>query len=332
MKKSGLVPLERQAEINRKTTELAGAYPYIFSIVSWVCENHPQLVKQDTTNFYYQIGNETDPMPWNRFLNYGIGKYKDQKHLFLVELKKFIKENRPYWLPAMDGGAVLMPPFRITLKTKDLREISIAEMGRIKNTEVADSIICGVIIECYKPFFAGHFNGHEDGFIKQPAAWYAKIRQGAIGTIENKAQFSGMVEAGMENDMTALNVMRIWEYLALHDNGKGETKTVDAVDLLNHVAPSYLKKGEYIRHENLGSLLNAFTTLARITKEHRADLDFEIVNIELDQYDRAYAWNQGHRAESTAFVIEAIKHHLKAHENTLILRVKREGGRGHAGE
>jgi hypothetical protein len=319
----------RKTEISRKTTELAGAFPYLFSIVSRVCEDLPHLVKKDTTNFYYQIGTESDPIPWDMFLHYGIGKHKDQKHLFLVELRRLIAENRPYWLPSGTGSAVLTTPFRIVLKTKDLREISIAEMERIKNTEVADNIIHGVILECFKPLFAGHFNGYQDGFVRQPTAWYAKIRNGVNGIIEADTHFTGIIEAKTENDMTALNVMKIWEYLALHDNGKGELKHVDIIDMLSHIAPSYLQKGDYVRGEYIGVLFNAFLTLAGLTHEYREELDFEILNIEIDHEDRAYALSRGHREGETLFMVNVMKHRLKAHNNILTLRI---GRRGHAGE
>ena len=317
----------QKTEIKRRTTELAGAFPYLFSIASYVCENFPRLVKKDTDNFYYQIGTETDPIPWKMFLDFGIGKYREQKHLFLVELKRIVSENKPFFLPTGGNNLTLAQPFRIVLITSDMQKLDALKMKSLKNDELVNYVFSGVIMECYKPLFAGHFNGYQDGFIKQPAAWYAKIRNGVNGMIQANARFEGIVEAGAENDMTALNVMKVWEYLALHDNGKGETKTVDVVDLLSHVAPSYLKTGEYLRKECIGGLYNALVTLERLTGEYRNELDFEIVNIELDQFDRAYAANHGHRESTGLFMVEAMKHHLKAHDSRLTLQIKR---RGHA--
>jgi hypothetical protein len=193
--------------------------------------------------------------------------------------------------------------------------------------------LSGVILECYKPLFKGHFNGYQDGFIKQPAAWYAKIRNSVKSMIGNKAKFFGVIESGAEaetqSDMTALNVMKIWEYLSIHDNGQGKIKNVDVVDLLSHVAPSYLQKGEYLRSECIGSLVNAFVALAKLTREYRKELDFEILNIEFDEFDRAYALNHGYREDSRLFLVEAAKHRLKTHKNNLALQVNRERGRGH---
>jgi hypothetical protein len=316
-----------KAEITRKTTELAGAFPYIFSIASRICEDFPHLVNEH--EHYYQFGTEAAPITWELFQHYAIGKHKEQKHLFLVELKRLILENRPYWIPTGNNGSMAFTqPFRIMLLAKE-RKIAGEELKRLKNTALTDYVFSGVILECYKPLFAGHFNGYRDGFIKQPAAWYAKTRNSVAGMIEKQAKFDGITESGA-NDMTALNVLKIWEYLALHDNGKGETKAVNVVDLLSHVAPSYLKTGEYLRTECLGSLFNAFIALAKLTHEYRDELDFEIVGIETDQFDRAYAINHGHREGAADFMISAMKHHLKVCNNFLTLRIEREKRRDYA--
>jgi hypothetical protein len=45
-----------KAEITRKTTELAGAFSYIFSIASRICEDFPHLVNEH--EHYYQFGTE----------------------------------------------------------------------------------------------------------------------------------------------------------------------------------------------------------------------------------------------------------------------------------
>jgi len=322
----------QKAEIKRKTTELAGAFPYLFNITSYICENYPNLVKRETDNFYYQIGTETDPIPWEMFLNFGIGEYKNQKHQFLVELKRIVAENKPYFLPTGGNNLTLAQPFRIVLITSDMQKLDALKMKYLKNEELVNYVFSGVIIECYKPLFAGHFNDYKDGFIKQPSAWYAKIRNDVTTSmIESKANFFGIIDSGAETEstMTALNVMKIWEYLAIHDNGQGKTKNVDVVDLLSHVAPSYLQKREYLRNECIGSLVNALIAIAKLTYNYQNDLDFKIVNIELDEFDRVYALNHGHREGSPLFMVEAVKHRLKAHKNILTLQISREKERGH---
>jgi hypothetical protein len=321
----------QNAEICRKTTELAGAFPYLFTIASRACENLPGLVK-DGGNFYYTLGTEDNPIPWDVFVKCAIGTYKDQKHLFLVELKRLMSENRFYFLPTGKNNLTYAQPFRITLITSDLQKIDMAMMKRLKNMELTNYVLSGVILDCYKPLFKGHFNGHKDGFIKQPAAWYAKIRNGVNGMIEADAEFRGIVEAHANHDMTALNVLKIWEYLALHDNGQGKTKNVDVVDMLSHVALSYLNEGKYLRTECLGGLFNALITLAKLTHEYRNELDFVIRSIELDRFDQTYALNHGHRQGTAPFMVSAMKHRLKAHDNVLTLHIERKKRRDHAGK
>jgi hypothetical protein len=329
-----LVDEWQNAEIKRKTTELAGAFPYLFNITSYICENYPNLVKRETDNFYYQIGTEADPIPWKMFLNFGIGEYKDQKHQFLVELKRIVTENKPYFLPTDGKNMTLAQPFRIVLITSDMQKLDVLKMKNLKNEELVNYVFSGVIMECYKPLFAGHFNGYKDGFIKQPSAWYAKIKNDVTTSmIKNKAKFFDIIDSGdeieTESNMTALNVMKIWEYLAIHDNGQGKIKNVDVVDLLSHVAPSYLQKGEYLRNEYIGSLVNAFIALVKLTSDYRKKLDFEIVSIELDEFDRVYALNHGHCEGSPLFIVEAVKHRLKTHKNILTLQISREKERGY---
>jgi hypothetical protein len=317
--------------INRKTTEMTGIFPYLFSLAGYFFETFPEKVLYgETESLYYQMGTKQDPIPAKAFIALGIGRFKDQKNFFLKELYKMWNENRSYWVPTGIGtGSILLPPIQVFPVAEEVIT-NPEELKRLSRIG-ADKIIKGFVMQCYKPLFEGHLNGYRDGFIKQPAAWYAKIRNGVNGMIENKAEFKGIVESG-SNDMTALNVMKIWEYLALHDNGKGETKNVDIVDMLSHVAPSYLKKGEYLRTECLGGLFNALITLAILTHEYRDELDFEIRNIELDRFDQAYAVNHGYPQGTVLFMVSAMKHRLKAHDNILALQIERKKRGDYAGE
>jgi hypothetical protein len=320
-----------RAYINRKTTEMTGIFPYLylFSLAGYFFETFPEkIMRGETESLYYQIGTKDDPIPAKAFIALGIGNFKNQKNFFLKEMYKLWNENRSYWVPTGTGtDSILLPPVQVFPVAEEVITSS-EELKRLSRIGV-DKIIKGFIMQCYKPLFDGHLNGYQDGFIKQPSAWYAKIRNGVNGMIENKAVFKGIVEAQAAPDMTALNVLKIWEYLALHDNGNGETKTVNVVDLLSHVAPSYLKTGKYLRTECLGGLFNALLALAKLTHEYRDELDFEIVNIETDPFDRAYAINHGYREREGLFMVEAMKHRLKAHNNIITLQIERKKKRDH---
>jgi hypothetical protein len=304
---------------------MTGIFPYLFSLAGYFFETFPdKILYGEAESLYYQLGTKQDPIPAKAFIALGIGRFKDQKNFFLKELYKMWNENRSYWVPTGIGtDSILLPPIQVFPVAGEVIT-NPEELKRLSRIG-ADKIIKGFVLQCYKPLFEGHLNGYRDGFIKQPAAWYAKIRNGINGMIE------GIVESGA-NDMTALNVMKIWEYLALHDNGKGETKTVDVVDMLSHVAPSYLSEGKYLRQENIGGLFNALITLAKLTHEYRDELDFEILNIELDQFDRAYAANHGYPQGTAPFMVSAMKYRLKTHDNILTLQIERKKRGDHAGE
>jgi hypothetical protein len=324
-----------KARINRKTTEIAGIFPYLFSLASYFFETFPgKIIRGEAGSLYYQIGTKDDLIPAQAFIALGIGDNTDQKNIFLRELYKLWDEKRYYWLPTGNrGDMIFMPPIQVfPVMNNEITDPE--ELKRLSQLGI-DHVIKGFTMQCYKTLFDGHLNGYKDGFIKQPAAWYAKIRNSVNGMLENKAKFFGIIESGAgaetQSDMTALNVMKIWEYLSLHDNGRGKTKNVDVIDMLSHVAPSYLQKGEYLRHECIGRLVNALIALAKLTCEYRNELDFEIVNIELNPFDRAYARNHGHREGSALFMVEAVKHRLKSHKNVLSLQISREKERGHDG-
>ena len=321
-----------RALINRKTTEIAGIFPYLFSLASYFFEAFPEkIIRGEEGSLYYQIGTKDDPIPAKAFISLGIGSNTDQKNFFMKEIYKLWDEKRYYWLPTGNrGDMIFMPPIQV-FPVMNTEITDPKELKRLSQYGI-DHVIKGFTMQCFKPLFDGHLNGYKDGFIKQPAAWYANIKNSIKGMIENKAEFFGVIGSGADtetqSDMTALNIMKIWEYLAIHDNGIGKTKNVNVIDLLSHVAHSYLQKGEYIRYEYIGSLVNAFITLTKLTNEYRNELDFEIVSIELDQLDRDYAQECGHPEGSPMFMAEAVKHRLKANKNILTLRISREKDRG----
>ena len=171
-----MLPIEReQAIITRLTTELAGAAPYIFGGNAYMLENFRDKVNTKAENFYLRIGTKEDPIPFKFFIDCCIGDHTDQKELFMQEFYRLIYESRPVWLPTGDGRMALLPPFRITPISKNLKEIDKKTLTQYQNLGI-DKIIDSLIIECYEPLLAGHLNGYKDGFIKQPKAWYATIR------------------------------------------------------------------------------------------------------------------------------------------------------------
>ena len=325
-------PVERTRElINRKTTEIAGVFPYLFSLASYFFETFPEkIIRGEEGSLYYQIGTKNDPIPAQAFISLAIGNNTDQKNFFMKELYKLWDEKRYYWLPTGNrGDMIFMPPIQVfPVMNNEITDKE--ELKRLSQLGI-DHVIKGFTMQCYKPLFDGHLNGYRDGFILQPKAWYAKIKNGINGLIENKARFFGIDDAGdgeeaeTQRDMTALNILKIWEYLVLHDNGKGETKNIDVIDLLSYIAPGYLQKGKYVRSECVGSLLNAFITLTKLTCEYWNELDFKIISMEFDQFDHAYAMNHRNKEEGELFVVEAMKHHLKVHDNHLALTIERRG-------
>jgi len=331
-----------KAIISRATTEIAGVLPYLFTTASYIFENMSEIVhgSEDQSLMYYQLGTKEDYIPMSLFLKIALGDYSEQRVDFMNELFRMWREKRSYWMPTGKGKTfIFVPPiqvFPIIDGNMVLDSERVKSLANLKGTDPT-RLISGVVIQCYKPLFDGHFNNYQDGFIKQPIALYAKIKrevsyimsQGAKlemfqddkNSTENKSLVT-MENAQTETEITTLNIMKIWEYIALHEN-KSEKLNIDIIDMLAHVAPSYLLEKKYLRFEYLGNIFNAFILMARITDKHFKDMDFKIKTFDLNPEDHFYARNQGKISGTPGYTIEAMKHHLKANKNILPLVLER---------
>ena len=330
-----------KAIISRATTEIAGALPYLFTTASYIFENMPDTVHgdDDKSLLYYQIGTKEEYIPMSIFLKIALDTYTDQRKDFMSELFRMWKEKRSYWLPTGEGKTyIFLPPIQVFPVIDGDMVLDSERVNSLMNLKGTDPsrLISGVVIQCYKPLFSGHFNNYQDGFVKQPIALYAKIKREVTyilsqgGKLGMFAPDKDIINTELikfdniqtETETTALNIMKIWEYIALHEN-KSERLNIDLIDMLSHIASSYLQKDKYLRYEYLGNIFNAFIIMARLTHKHIKDLDFEIVTFDLDQFDHNYAMQQGKQLGTPDYAIEAMKHHLKANNNRLPITLKR---------
>jgi hypothetical protein len=340
-KKVELIPsADPAAVISRATTEIAGVLPYLFTTASYIFENMPGIVhgSEDQDIMYYQLGTKEDFIPMSTFIKIALDTYSEQKKDFMSELYRMWREKRSYWLPTGKGKQyIFLPPIQV-FPVIDGNIITNPEFEkRLMNINTDPSkVISGVVINCYKPLFEGHFNNYQDGFTKQPIALYAKIKREVSYMLsqggklkmfiseENKSENKSLIEmenTQTETETTALNIMKIWEYINMHEN-KSELLNIDIIDMLLHVAPRYLIGNKYLRTEYLGNIFNAFIIMARLTHKYVKDVDFEIITFDMDIHDHQYAKRQGKTYGTPVYTIEAMKHHLKANNNHLPLILK----------
>jgi len=339
-KKAELLPTaDPKAVISRATTEIAGVLPYLFTTASYIFENMPGIVhgSEDQSLIYYQLGTKEDYIPMPIFIKIALDKYSEQKQDFMNELFRMWREKRSYWLPTgKEKQYIFLPPIQV-FPVIDGSIIKSPEFEkRLMNINSNPTkVISGVVIQCYKPLFDGHFNNYQDGFTKQPIALYAKIKREVALLLSQGAKLEmfhsdgkksesliEMENARTETETTALNIMKIWEYITMHEN-KSERLNIDIIDMLLHVAPRYLKDYKYLRFEYMGNIFNAFILMARLTHKYIQSMDFEIVSFEFDAIDKGYASKQGKAINTPEYNIEAMKHHLKANNNHLTLILKR---------
>jgi hypothetical protein len=234
-------------KITRASTELSGAYLYLFNFLDYVCTHAPDLVKLDdeTSVYHYSVN-----APWEKFLEITLGnEYANQKKLLQDELYRLIHEARPKIIPFGDGTSIYGQPFIVTLQSRARDELSKIELTRLDNIGQESSI--GFIqIFFSKPLFRDVLTGTDTGrFLNMPKQFAAMIIDKAHQLDQAQKNRPDVQEflygqpllfppdiSGAHNIAT---YMRLYYYICLHDNNKGDYITLSLPDLVSHVCPKY---------------------------------------------------------------------------------------------
>jgi hypothetical protein len=362
---------DTQENITRANTELLGVYPFLMPFMAYLFENMPnsKIHAGNKENTHYQIGTAESPVPFSllyestmldhkklatvtdRF-NLELKKHNkkpitdedlkgfisSEKEQFKIELYRMIKEKRSYWLQDKESGNYLLDePLRIVLVANNSEItlnrfnalVSKQEGGEYKAGEKIPKL--GFIIHAYKPLFEGHLNNYKKnqhqpgGYIKQPKHLYAMARF-----------YSRFMPNADFRDFTPVHVVKLFYYLSMRDNQKGQNINIDMLEMLKCVSPGALFNNT-IRHTQLKPIGSSLAVIEGITNDFPEDFDMCITGNDFDMFDWEYA-DRINPKNSIERLILAMKHHLKANKNTLTLTymptkyLKIDGKKGSPGQ
>lgn len=263
-----------EVQISRATSELAGAYPFLFNVISFVLTHKEYQIGYEKmkTGFYDSI-----TLPLGVFLDIALGKTEGVKDFLMSEMVK-LEKNRPVKVvPFDERTSVYGQPIVVTIGTEKSGHVkNINREKRDNNTRIQ--------ILFMKCFFR-----NEHGHIQEPKAVYAKLVEAQAKhrkelqkrerpLLTGDAPSAALTQpAPVEDPYTQISaVNRVREYLFLHDNGKSDTIHYDVLELLRHSQPQYVRqsgrsKGLIWHKEEAMSFLHHALTVLQIMyqSEHR---------------------------------------------------------------
>jgi hypothetical protein len=235
---------QKKIQINRATSELSGAYGYLFNFVDYVCTHAPDLIEETEQLYHYVI-----TCPWEKFLEITIGEeYKDQKKDLEEELYRLMHEAKPKLIPYKDGSTLYGQPFIVTLKSKTKKELSETALIKLKNIG-KETTIGEIQVLFMKPLFVDVIK-KQGNFINMPKNFYAmlvdKTRQITVRQMLDPDfraflfpdDYGPLFPSNTPNHQVAA-YMRLYYYICLHDNQKGSYITLSLPDMVSHVIPRY---------------------------------------------------------------------------------------------
>jgi hypothetical protein len=227
-------------KITRATSELSGAYPFLFKDIAYIL-SHEELKNA----FYEKIDRgfyDSIVLPLDIFLHISLGDTKGVRSFLMSELKKLEDKKPSKVIPFDENTSVYGQPIILTIGRKKSGFIKNLNKNTLdNNTEVQI-----LFMKCF--FRSG-------SFVQEPLAIYAKLIQAQMDSVRTMAAMeSGGGPEAMQNipvkiehdpyiQTSAINRVREWIYI--HDNGKNKNITHDQImilDLLKNSEPQYLQK------------------------------------------------------------------------------------------
>jgi hypothetical protein len=261
-----------KVQISRATSELAGAYPFLFNVISFVLTHEEYQIGYEKmkTGFYDSI-----TLPLGVFLDIALGKTEGVKDFLMSEMVK-LEKNRPVKVvPFDEKTSVYGQPIVVTIGAE--------KSGHVKNInrDKRDSKT-RIQILFMKCFFR-----NEHGHIQEPKAVYAKLVEAQARrrkdlakkeqlqlTADAPSSTALMKPAPMEDPYVQTSAInRVREYLFLHDNGKSDTIHYNVPGLLRHSQPQYIRqsgrsKGLIWHKEEAMSFLHHALAVLQIMYQH----------------------------------------------------------------
>jgi hypothetical protein len=256
-------------------------YFYLCDAIKYICTHHPDKLKDAITRYAVKLSLE-------KFEEFSIGKYTNQRHRLIKELGRGILHPKHCYIPKEDGGYYIMHPFTIDLETLENEKLTNTERKRLANLDQRK--LGYITISFAKPLFEKYLNGGQ--YYKHPPYLYAAI----YNLLQNPEELTRLMPAAFQErrDLEqkrsskeyVSGYIKFIDYLYLHGAGGDNDKiTVDLEDLVNSVMPSLGKINESgkFKMRDIHEFFS-FTATASLIAANLEGLDYKIVLNKKKQY------------------------------------------------
>ena len=237
---NGILPAEKVESLTRSFFEIAGAHPYVFDALSYVCTYHKAAIERrdNSTETHFRVR-----IPLEKFLDFALDGRTQFKHRLMAELYDMASIQRGKILPLDANHSVLTVPVRVDLFWEDGAKVDPVLARRLENLK-GPAPVSFLVIEFYKPLFQKLLEGENgESWFPLPKAFYAKMLE-TMDVLRPEPEFK---YAGITAN--PIQYRRLYLHMNLHDNGIGEQLCLDGVDTLLSCYPGLVHDrgtGKYV--------------------------------------------------------------------------------------
>jgi hypothetical protein len=224
-----LLPPEKIDTLTRSFFDIAGAHPYVFDALSFICTFHRQAIERrdnsSETHFRVRI-------PLAHFLDFALDGRTQFKHRLMTELYDMASIQRGKVLPLDADHSVMTVPVRVELFYEDGRKLDPSTARQFENLK-GQAPVSFIAIEFYKPLFQSLLHGKAgESWFPLPKAFHAKM----LATMDKCRDLPEFKNAGIL--ALPIQYRKLYLYMNLHDNGQGDRLNMDGMDTLLSCYPT----------------------------------------------------------------------------------------------
>jgi hypothetical protein len=220
-------------ELTKAAFELAGAHPYVFDALAFVCTHYGESVerRERSTETHYRVR-----IPFTHFLDFALDGRLEYRNRLMAEIYELASAPKGKTLPFDANHSILTVPLRVELIHKDGRVVDPGTIRRLSNLNSEGVPIKMVTLEFYKPLFSSLFIGaYGRSWFPLPKAFHAKM----LSEMDSCRALPEFKNAGIFAH--PLQYRRLYLYMNLHDNGLGNTLNLDGAETLLSCYPSLVE-------------------------------------------------------------------------------------------
>jgi hypothetical protein len=266
-------------------------YFYLADAAKYLCTHFREKLNLGSINYIETV------LDWEIFLQITIGKFHDQYHKFMDELRD---AQRYCYIPKEDGGYYIMPAFRLDFATENQEDLSADQLRKLKNIEAQK--IKTVTFSMAKPIFEKYLNLTDKQYYRHPPNLYANLYD-----ITSKKLFVPEDDLTDCPDLAAptfvAGYIRFFDYLYLHGAGTNDRISLNFQDMITHVMPSLIqtsKQGKTVARDvkKLAKFLSTATVLSAMLH----GLDYKLKSPPIDDPNKdgymIYEFDHPHKIQT----------------------------------